>query len=96
MNLTSVYYAELLRYLFTVYDLYFLLYQFLLIISPKVRFSEKILIVSFVNKIYRTNFINIFIPLIGLTFQRRSRIIIYIIFFLHMDPISIITVFSKM
>ena len=95
VNLTTIHYTGLSQYLFTIYDLYFLSHQFSLMIDPKVRLLRKILVIFLINEIHRTDIIGILILLVNSVLYYGPRIIVRIIFRLHIDSTSIIIVSSK-
>ena len=96
VDFTTVYYIGLLQCLLTIYDLYFLFYQFLLMVGPKVRFLRKILIIFLINEMHRTNIIDILILLASSALYHGLRIIVRVILLLYINSTSIIIVSSKM
>ena len=73
----------------------FLIKKSLLVINLKIGFSRKILIISFIDKMYQTYIIHILIPIVTIVFYRRLWIIICVIFPLQMGSISIIIVICE-
>ena len=59
-------------------------------VNSEVEFSQKILIISFIDKMYWANIVYIFVPVIIFTLHYRVWMIIYIVLSLKVDPVPII------
>ena len=64
MDFTIVYYIGLLQYLFVIHDFYILSYKSSLKINPKIGFSGKVLMISFIDKMYWAHIVSIFVLII--------------------------------